>query len=161
MFLGGDAPKPAPFPILTDGLLQRDGSGAVIAPAGELSCAGAVRYRGRTGRYDDMVKPGGFTLVLRAGQDISATARETCASLGITLVTVADRRMATDDQIGDTQGQFDRFMQDKGITAMLVRPDFYLFGGAQDTAGIDRMIGDFVRQVTALGLAKTVEPIPA
>jgi 3-(3-hydroxy-phenyl)propionate hydroxylase/flavoprotein hydroxylase len=161
MFLGGNAPKPAPFPILTDGLMERDETGAVIAPAGELSCAGAVRHGGKTGRYDDMVEPGGFTLVILAGQDVSTVARQTCADHGVPVVTVADRRAATVDQIGDTQGQFGRFMKDHGITAMLVRPDFYLFGGAGDMAGVDRMIADFARQSTALGLTKSAERIPA
>lgn len=152
MFLGGNAPKPAPFPILTDGMLERDGQGHVIAPAGELSCAGAVRFGGRTGRYDDFVAPGGFTLVLEEGFALSASAKETCRRFGITVVTVADRRSATDDQIGDTQGQFGRFMKAHGIGAMLVRPDFYLFGGAADGARLDRMLADFARQTQAFGM---------
>ncbi|GAA4173262.1 bifunctional 3-(3-hydroxy-phenyl)propionate/3-hydroxycinnamic acid hydroxylase [Shinella granuli] len=152
MFLGGNAPKPAPFPILTDGMLERDGQGHVIAPAGELSCAGAVRFGGRTGRYDDFVAPGGFTLVLEEGVALSASAKETCRRFGITVVTVADRRSATDDQIGDTQGQFGRFMKAHGISAMLVRPDFYLFGGAADSARLDRMLADFARQTQAFGM---------
>lgn len=161
MFLGGDAPKPAPFPILTDGMLERDATGAVLAPAGELSCAGAVRHQGRTGRFDDFVAPGRFALIVKAGKPISDSAKAICADRGIAIVTVADRRVATDDQIGDTQGQFGRFMAEKGISAMLVRPDFYLFGGAADAAGVDRMLADFVRQADTLHIARTSEAVPA
>jgi hypothetical protein len=57
-----------------------------------------------------------------------------CKAQNIQIVTVADRRTATDDQIGDTQGQFGRFMAERGLQAMLVRPDFYLFGGASEFA---------------------------
>lgn len=149
MFLSGSAPKPAPFPILTDGMLERDGQGQVIAPAGELSCAGTVRLGGRTGRYDSFVPGGTFTLVLQDGFDVSSQAQRICGDHGISIVTIADRRTATDTQIGDTQGQFGRFMAEHAVGAMLVRPDFYLFGGAKDSAGLDRVLGDFVRQAQA------------
>lgn len=153
MFLGGNAPKPAPFPILTDGMLERDGSGAVIAPAGELSCAGTVRLGGRTGRFDSFVPPGGFTLVVQDGFALPDGAARICAENGISIVTVADRRTATDDQIGDTQGQFGRFMAQHGVAAMLVRPDFYLFGGAADAARLEVLLADFLRQRHAYSLA--------
>lgn len=153
MFLGGNAPRPAPFPILTDGLLERDATGTVIAPAGELSCAGTVRLDGKTGRYDSLVPPGGFTLVLQDGTPLSDTARDLCARHGITCVTIADRRSASANQIGDTQGQFGRFMTAHGIAAMLERPDFYLFGGAADSARIDQMLANFSKQSAALAMA--------
>ena len=146
MFLGGNAPKPAPFPILTDGLLERGPSGVVVAPAGELSCAGTVRLGGRTGRYDSFVLPGAFTLVVQDGFALSHAARALCATNGIAIVTVADRRAATDRQVGDTQGQFGRFMAEHRIGAMLVRPDFYLFGGAADPDRLDVLLADFLRQ---------------
>lgn len=162
MFLGGNAPAPAPFPILTDGMLERDVAGVVVAPAGDLSCAGAVRKDGRTGRYDSFVGPGAFTLVVAAGFAISREAKAICAACGIEIVVVADRRSATDEQIGDTQGQFARFMMTRGIKAMLVRPDFYLFGGAADSARLDRMLEEFVRQSEAFGISAGRQPaVPA
>jgi 3-(3-hydroxy-phenyl)propionate hydroxylase/flavoprotein hydroxylase len=161
MFLSGDAPKPAPFPILTDGLLERDADGTVIAPAGELSCAGTVRLGGRTGRYDSFVTAGGFTLVVQDGFALSDKAGAICAETGIAIVTVADRRTATDQQIGDTQGQFARFMAEHGAGAMLVRPDFYLFGGASDSARLDALLTDFARQLSLYDLAPVTDPIAA
>lgn len=152
LFLGGNAPKPAPFPILTDGLLQRDATGAVIAPAGELSCAGTVRLGGKTGRFDSFVTPGRFNLVVLDGFALSPAQRDLCQASGITIVPVADRRTARDSDIGDTQGQFGRFMARLGVRAMLLRPDFYLFGGAADGAGLDRMLADFVRQTAAFAM---------
>lgn len=153
MFLGGNAPRPAPFPILTDGLLERDAAGHVIAPAGELSCAGTVRLGGKTGRYDSIVPPGGFTLVVQDGTALSDHARNLCARYGITIVPIADRRRATDTQLADTQGQFGRFMAAQGITSMLVRPDFYLFGGANGAERLDDMLRNFSDQTKALAMA--------
>jgi 3-(3-hydroxy-phenyl)propionate hydroxylase/flavoprotein hydroxylase len=156
MFLGGNAPKPAPFPILTDGMLERDAKGAVIAPAGELSCAGTVRFSGRTGRYDSFVPAEAFTLVVQEGFALSTGAKALCAGHGIGIVTVADRRTASDDQIADTQGQFGRFMAEQGVGALLVRPDFYLFGGAQDGARLDRLLTEFARQAQAFRIKTAV-----
>jgi 2-polyprenyl-6-methoxyphenol hydroxylase-like FAD-dependent oxidoreductase len=153
MFLGGNAPRPAPFPILTDGMLERDANGAVVAPAGELSCAGTVRFGGKTGRYDSLVTPGGFTLVVQNGLALSDMAREACARHGIAIVTIADRRSAVAAHVADTQGQFGRFMSAHGIEAMLVRPDFYLFGGASDSIRLDQMLANFTAQTVALAMA--------
>ena len=157
MFLSGNPPQMAPFPILTDGLLERDNAGATIAPAGQLSCAGTVRHRGVTDRYDAFVPAGAFTLVTMAGFDLSARVREVCAKHGIQIVTVADRRAASDDQIADTQGQFGRFMDGHAIRAMLVRPDFYIFGAASDSSRLDAMLDAFVRQTTAFEIAAPSE----
>lgn len=147
MFLGGNAPRPAPFPILTDGLLERSG-GAVVAPAGELSPHGAVRLAGKTGRYDSFV-PVGFTLVLADSLPASEAVKSLCKAHNIRIVSIADRRVAGDEQIGDTQGQFGRFMAEHGLQAMLVRPDFYLFGGASDATRLATMLADFAQQTAA------------
>ena len=161
MFLGGDAPKPAPFPILTDGLLQRDTAGVVLAPAGELSPHGAVRSEGKTGRFDAVVPPG-FILMVAADLAVDAGVKQSCAALGLRLVVVADRRFAGDVQIGETQGQFGRFTAQHGIQAMLIRPDFYLFGGAKDPDGLTALLADFARQRAALNFnAKQSVAVPA
>jgi 3-(3-hydroxy-phenyl)propionate hydroxylase/flavoprotein hydroxylase len=152
MFLGGNAPRPAPFPILTDGFLERDANGAVIAPAGELSCAGTVRLGGKTGRYDSIVRPGRFTLVVQDGAAISDQVLQTCARHSITVATIADRRSARDDQIADTQGQIGRFMAAHGVQYLLVRPDFYLFGGASGGMRLDEMLNNFATQSEALAM---------
>ena len=161
MFLGGNAPRPAPFPILTDGMLERDSKGAVLAPAGDLSPHGAVRMGGKTGRYDSAVAPGGFTLVLAEGFSLSGVQKADCISQGVTMVTLADRRSAKDDQIGDTQGQFGRFMTERGLKAMLVRPDFYLFGGASDAARLTTMLADFARQRAVFHMDTQRTAVPA
>lgn len=154
MFLSGAAPAPPPFPNLTDGFLERGGDGAVLAPAGYLGPHGTVRLRGRTSRFDTFV-PAGFTLVLSdalSQSDLMAECRNILRTQGVRIVTVADRRYASDDQIGDTQGQILGFMKEKGVDAILVRPDFYLFGGAAGVSRLNAMIADFGRQATRYAL---------
>jgi hypothetical protein len=156
MFLSGEAPPMAPFPILTDGFLARDASGAVIAPAGQLSPHGTVRHKGRTGRFDSFVSPG-LTLILTPEiglDDLDAASRARLDALNVRVVTIADRRTATVRQFADTQGQFLSFMAERGIRAMLVRPDLYIFGAAQNAADLDAVVADLDRQCRALGLMK-------
>ena len=166
MFLSENAPPPAPFPKLTDGFLHRDGAGEVVAPAGELSPHGTVRHRGRTARFDSVVSPG-LNLILTDGltlDDLSRDARTILADLKVQTVTVADRRKAMDRDIADTQEQLLPFMRDKGVRAMLVRPDLYLFGGAADPAALNALVADLDRQTRDLGFMResgTGEAVPA
>ena len=92
---------------------------------------------------------------------LSVQQKEDCRSQGVTVVTVADRRSAKDDQIADTQGQFGRFMTGNGLKAMLVRPDFYLFGGASDAARLTAMLADFARQRAVFQMDTQRTAIPA
>ena len=154
LFLSGDAPEPPPFPNLTDGFLERAADGSVVAPAGDLGPHGTVRHKGRTTRFDNFV-PAGFTLILAeplTQADLTPESRNVLHRQGVRIVTVADRRQATDDQIGDTQGQILGFMEKRGVRAILVRPDFYLFGGASDAARLNAMIADFGRQAAKFAL---------
>jgi hypothetical protein len=71
---------------------------------------------------------------------------------GVRVVTIADRRSATDTQIGDTQGQLGYFKATHGLREMLVRPDFNLFGGATDGSRLTALIEDFAQQMHRYGL---------
>lgn len=156
-FLSGEAAM-APFPVLTEGLLARGPDGPATPPAGQLSPHGMVRHRGRTGRFDSFVPPG-FTLILAPGidvPDLSDASRATLDALKARVATIADRREATDRQFADTQGQVLPFMAERGIRAMLVRPDLYIFGGASDAQGLDAVIADLDRQARGFSLLETV-----
>ncbi|MFE3836506.1 bifunctional 3-(3-hydroxy-phenyl)propionate/3-hydroxycinnamic acid hydroxylase [Pseudogemmobacter sonorensis] len=158
MFLSGDPPAMAPFPILTDGFLARDASGAVMAPAGELGPHGTARLRRRTDRFDRLIPPN-FTLLLDGGLNggidadaLSPAGRAVLEGLGAQIVEVRGKTEARDDQIADTQGQILPFMRARGVAALVVRPDFYLFGGAKDATGLEAVLADLGRQAQAFGL---------
>ncbi|MCB1390134.1 MAG: bifunctional 3-(3-hydroxy-phenyl)propionate/3-hydroxycinnamic acid hydroxylase [Rhodobacteraceae bacterium] len=162
-FLSGEAPPPAPFPILNDGLLARGPDGAVQAPAGDLSPHGTVRLRRRTGRYDAFV-PAGFTLILDRTIPESDLPAATCAALaamGVKVVTIAHRVGASDTEIADSQGQFLPYMQTQGVHALLVRPDFFVFGGAADVGGLARLVEDLSRQMADFGMVEGGAAVPA
>lgn len=148
MFLSGRAPAPAPFPILTDGILARAPDGSIPAPAGEPGPHGVVRHRRRTGRLDGFL-PQGFTLVLDRTIPEAALPRARLESLGVTVVRMADRTSATDAEFADTAGQILPWMAARGLHAFVQRPDLQVFGGAADTAGLARLLDDLEGQLAA------------
>lgn len=161
-FLGGEAPPPAPFPILTDGLLARGPDGAPCGLAGELAPHGTVRHRRRTGRFDAFV-PAGFTLILDrtiAEASLPAATRTALSAASVRVIAMADRVSATDAEFADSQGKFLSFMAQHGAHALLVRPDFILFGAAADAAGLDALIDDLLSQLVALGMAGACKQEP-
>ncbi len=131
---------PPPFPCLTTGLIARDAAGAALAPAGLLGPHGTVRFKHHTGRFDDVVGLG-FILVLRdaaADAAMSAVARARLAVLGVKSVYLARRPDAEPSYaVDDLDQKFGPFMDRLGLAAMLVRPDFYLYGGVAEAAGLD------------------------
>lgn len=157
MFLNGEAPPPAPFPILVDGILARDRNGAPMPLAGELSPHGTVRHQRRTGRFDSFVAPG-FTLIVDRTipeSSLSAATRATLDTLGVRIVSMADRISASDAEFADSQGQFLSWMHEREVHALLIRPDFFLFGTAADAKDLEALLADLKSQASQLGMAST------
>lgn len=80
---------------------------------------------------------------------------------GAGAIGAADRRSASADRICDVPGQFGRLMARHGIGAMLVRPDFHLFGGATDRARLDTLLSDFARQTHRHAKTAAHNPVAA
>jgi 3-(3-hydroxy-phenyl)propionate hydroxylase/flavoprotein hydroxylase len=160
MFLSGNAPPPADFPSLVGGMLDKAADGSLKAPAGELAPHGVVRHRGRTGRLDALVS-GGFMLVIDDTIDpktFSAATWDVLGALGVNLVNVAAKTAASDEQYADVQGQLLPWMQARAVAAMLVRPDFYVFGGAGDKSRLEEVVAELGRQARELGLIREGAP---
>ncbi|WP_075790932.1 bifunctional 3-(3-hydroxy-phenyl)propionate/3-hydroxycinnamic acid hydroxylase MhpA [Massilia putida] len=137
-FFDGSMPPPPPFPSLTTGLIDRAG-GSV---AGKLSPHGMVRYQGRIGRFDDVVGLG-FTLVLRGPAEKAAltpASADAAQRLGVRIVQLDDEGMAP-GAVLDLDGKFGAFMDGHGARAMLVRPDFYVYGSTARSSGIAGLLG--------------------
>lgn len=154
-FLGGTAAPPPPFPSLTDGILRRGADGAVQAPAGLLSPHGTVRAGQRQGRFDEVVGLG-FVLVSRNAAVEAALGepqRALLDALGVRRVTVtAPGAPAADGALVDLDAKFIPYMAQLGITSMLVRPDFYLYGAVAHAADIDQLVADFAADLQRHGV---------
>jgi hypothetical protein len=129
-FFTGQVPPPPPFPCLTDGLLRRDASGTVIAPAGLLSPHGTVERGAQRGRYDDVAGRGWMLVTQRPEvlAALDAEARATLAEMGAHTVLIGDAASADPAAWRDLDGKFGPWLQQHGVDTVLVRPDFYLYG---------------------------------
>ncbi|MGW7544183.1 bifunctional 3-(3-hydroxy-phenyl)propionate/3-hydroxycinnamic acid hydroxylase MhpA [Streptomyces sp. NPDC054770] len=130
-FLTGDVPPPPPFPVLTDGLLHRDGRGTPAGPAGTLGVQPRVHWHGRTGLFDDLVG-NGWTLMtavppgrLPLDDDQHAFLR----TLGARIVHVTRARIP--GAVIDMDADATRWLTENNADLALVRPDFYVFGTAR------------------------------
>jgi 2-polyprenyl-6-methoxyphenol hydroxylase-like FAD-dependent oxidoreductase len=153
MFLSGNAPPMAPFPILTDGLLERDGSGAPSGLAGQLAPHAIVSGPKGEGRLDD-IEGTGFNLIATADARVSSRSRAFVESLGGRVIRLADR-VGAPDAVADIHGQLSGFLREKGVKAILARPDFYIYGSAAGDADVDRLVESLRADLLAHGLKAT------
>jgi 3-(3-hydroxy-phenyl)propionate hydroxylase/flavoprotein hydroxylase len=143
LFLSDTPPQMAPFPHLVDGLLAFDIQGNLMHCAGLLSPHGTVRHQRRTQRLDSFVPAQQFTLMLRNGLSTSVLSEQSLQmihQLSVNIVQVEEKSTACDDAFADTQGQLLSFMEHHGVNALLVRPDHYIYGGAQASADLNHLI---------------------
>lgn len=152
-FFTGQAPPPPAFPHLTAGLVQVEADGSPTPAAGLLSPHGLIRRGKAEGRFDELVGTGDFVLIAQSDSQLNALSPETSAVIArLEVKTVALSGSADDTRvIEDLGGGIGGFMAQHGLSAMLVRPDYLLFGAANDAAGLERLLVD-------LGQAMPVHP---
>lgn len=146
-FKTGKAEKLPTFPHLSAGLLAHGADGAPAPLAGLLAPHGTVRWRGREGRWDDVVGLG-LCVVVRDTDPASLLRPDQLRALsgiGAHVVGVAaephgDTAAAPrGDLVVDVEGKYGAFLDAHGAAGMITRPDFYVFGGvaeARDLAGL-------------------------
>jgi 2-polyprenyl-6-methoxyphenol hydroxylase-like FAD-dependent oxidoreductase len=121
-------PPPLELAPLTDGVLHRPAS-APDPLAGRLGVQGVVARAGREGRFDDVVGRG-FTLLLADGDPLEQLPGEHRALLDTLEITVASLDPGVTHGVRDVDGRLTAWLSDHGAHAVLVRPDFYVFGSA-------------------------------
>lgn len=150
-FLNGDAPPMPAFPQMAAGLLHRTEDGALQPGAGLLSPHGTISQGGHTARLDDVTDAGSGFVVITRGFDaeacLDAAARAALAIVGASYVTLDASQGAH-----DIEGRLDAFLDEQGWTSMIVRPDFYVFGGAADTAAFAKLTSALIHDLAANGV---------
>ena len=141
-----EAPPPLEMPPLSGGLLHRSVAGASDALAGTLSTQGLVRRAGRAGRFDDLVG-GGFQLIVADGDPLVQLSGEHRALLAALDVTVASLDPAAPGGVADVDGRLTAWLADHGVHAVLVRPDFYVFGSAHSANAVPELLDDLRSQL--------------
>jgi flavoprotein hydroxylase len=153
--MGGDPMTRLTPDNLTTGLLMRNVDDAPLAPAGQLGRQGRVRFQGRTGLFDQTVGTG-FTLL--ATQDphglLDKAYLTWCEQMGIRLLRVTGDRAADGPaDVVDLDGVYLSHLAESGRMALLIRPDYYIFGGAAHSNEIPRLVAALRRGLTGLTAA--------
>ena len=143
------AARPPHLPGLVDGVLHRDGTGTAAAPAGQLFVQGPVGYRGRSGSYDDVIGQG-FQVLAWNADPLSVLAgdqvrflREIGAHVGPVAATYRPGR----DVVDDLRGVYARWFTENKAEAVVVRPDYYIFGAVPDIAELPHLVDELRRHL--------------
>ena len=130
---------------LTEGLLRRTDKGTRIPPAGQLTPQGRVARGISAGLFDDVVGRG---FVLLSSQDpaslLSEADRSYLDSIGTRLVHVLPSSTPPDQAgpgtVVDVDDVYLPYLAETRSVTVLVRPDFYAFGGARDEPAVAALV---------------------
>ncbi len=156
LFRAGYLPPIPDFPQLTDGVLHRDRNGVVHAPAGELGLQARVANDGRTDLYDRLHPGRRFTIISTAGDPRSvlrADQLDALQRLGTTFSALVTDPTGAPGETVDTDGSYTAYLAQRGISVVVNRPDFYVFGGATTLDDLPALVDDLLRQVLSGSLA--------
>ncbi len=142
------APPPIPNPPhrLGPGILRTDDP-----HSGVLFIQGQVEYEGKRGRFDDVVGSG-FSLlmrremahVLREGQ------REFLDAIGTHVLHLAKGKVTDSDAFVDLEGRYVGWFEEHDCEAVLMRPDFYVFGAVRTLEEVPELVADLQAQLATV-----------
>ncbi|WP_034590676.1 bifunctional 3-(3-hydroxy-phenyl)propionate/3-hydroxycinnamic acid hydroxylase MhpA [Hamadaea tsunoensis] len=139
------AQQRSPVHPLQTGLLHAP-AGTPIAPAGLLMPQGNVGRGSRTGTFDEIAGRG-FVLLTTPDAPVDRSALDPVGGQVVTVLP-ADSP-AGDGEVADTDGVYTAFFAEHGVRAVLVRPDFYVYGGAADPAAVRALVAELLSGVLA------------
>lgn len=144
LYYSGKMPPPPIDPTLTAGILRRDRQGDLLGPAGELGPQAVIDLGGRRGRFDELMG-WGFHLIARGCDPLALLDEEDRALLEtIGCLTMGIGEGAEAD---DVDGGYAAFFDEYGVEAVLVRPDFWCFGGSKTIDDIPALVRDLRDQL--------------
>jgi 2-polyprenyl-6-methoxyphenol hydroxylase-like FAD-dependent oxidoreductase len=145
MLRAAGPPPPLELPPLTGGLLHQP-IGEPDPLAGTLSVQGEVERAGRRGRFDDVVG-GGFALIVAGGDPLQALSDRDRTLLDTLDATVASLDPRAPHGVRDLDGRLTAWLAQHNAHAVLVRPDFYVFGAAASAEAVPELLQDLQVQL--------------
>ncbi|WP_156753313.1 bifunctional 3-(3-hydroxy-phenyl)propionate/3-hydroxycinnamic acid hydroxylase MhpA [Actinokineospora pegani] len=145
--------RPEPAKPLTGGLLHAGVAAGAVVPQGRVGSGGA------TGLFDDVVGRG-FVLLVADESDagLGEDRLAFLAGLGARVVRlVPGGRVAGAGEVSDVDGVYGAYLAGFGVTGMLVRPDYHVFGAASGVEGLRVVVDDLrerLRVAESAGVAR-------
>jgi 2-polyprenyl-6-methoxyphenol hydroxylase-like FAD-dependent oxidoreductase len=145
MLRAAGPPPPLELAPLTAGVLHQP-IGEPDSLAGTLSVQGVVERAERRGRFDDVVSAG-FQLIVARGDPLQALSRHHRRLLDTLDATVASLDPAAPHGMCDLDGRLTAWLSQHNAHAVLVRPDFYVFGAAASPHAVPELLDDLRTQL--------------
>ncbi|WP_084402693.1 FAD-dependent monooxygenase [Cupriavidus sp. amp6] len=138
--LSGTAPAIPAFPKLVNGVLHREDDGCLATPAGELAVQGYISSNGKETRLDDATGGGWHVISLDepADRDLALAQRRVASALGMQFITLG----ADGGSFADVGNAHRAFMKERGVVALIVRPDFYIFAGVKSVVEVPALLDE-------------------
>ena len=152
-FLSGQAPPPPPFPSMIEGLVHRTAQGELDAGAGLLSPHVDLDVGGKTLRMDEALVGGsGFVVIGRGFDPEAVLAPKQHRQLAVAAARYLELGTGSPNAARDLDGRLDAFLDARGWAAMIVRPDFYIYGGVAAADELPGLVDDLVADLTQAGI---------
>jgi len=137
-------PPPLELPPLTDGALHRADDADPLA--GELSVQGVVARAGREGRFDDVVGRG-FQLIVAGGDPLAGLDAKRRGLVELFDMSVATLDADAPQGVRDLDGRLTGWLSEHQAHAVIVRPDFYVFGSVPAAEQLPALLDDLSSQL--------------
>ena len=117
---------------------------------GILGVHGSIEIGGKVGRYDDVIGRG-FHLLARGDQDPLASLTPEQQSFihdyDLKVVRLAETADSSKGIYRDVSGKYLQFMAEAGIKALIVRPDYYCYGGVAELSALPKLLNSLREQL--------------
>jgi 3-(3-hydroxy-phenyl)propionate hydroxylase/flavoprotein hydroxylase len=144
-YLSGNVAPLPPFPGLTDGLLQEEGQ-----LRGILGVHGSIEIGGKVSRYDDVIERG-FHLLVSGEEDplaqLDAPQLDFIRDYGLQVVRLAPQADSAKGIYRDVSGKYLQFMAEAGLKVLVVRPDYYCYGGIAELSALPKLLNSLRQQL--------------
>lgn len=136
----GRLPEPPPAPRLGDGLFEGE-SGGYLSWQGEITVGDGVIPK----KFDDVFGAGALILSdASLAADLSNEELQSLALVGISVTSCRGTSERGIAQFNDIEGTYARWFADLNAEAVLVRPDFYVYGTARNASEVSALTQSFL-----------------
>lgn len=142
-FFTGKVPPFPPFPILEDGIIHDQD---IDSLAGSLSPQDLVEYKGKRGLFDDVVGRGWMLISYNRNAEpfLNDVQKNFLHELGVTCIEITKEDRV--DAVKELTDKYANFFNEHEVEAVIVRPDYYIFGSVENISEVPDLVNDLAKQ---------------